>query len=413
MAVRFTVVPMRRRLWFELHSWIGLKLSLMMFFILATGTLAVFAHDIDWLLNGDMRVTPADATVSWGQQLDAARARYPDWRPYYFFAPFEPWFAAELWEHTPDEAIRRVYIDPYRGEVAGDAGWFNAHRLLRETHRHLMLPVRLGVPLVSAFAVPLLLSAVSSLWIYKRWWRGFFRRPRRELRRSRRFWGDLHRLVGVWSLAFIAVIAATGIWYLVESLGGGAPLPMKPPPGDPDRPPPAVTGASLDRMIAYSRRHYPELKLRAVLLPRRAGQPVALMGQADAWLVRPRANVIAFDPVTGEEVHRHHAGDMSLHQRIGEAADPLHFGTFGGLTTRILWFVFGLGLTALSATGVYLYGLRATGSTRRRKAASAKNTKPVRPEPWRKAWRAMDRWQWLWLALLLLCLALIPQSIMR
>jgi uncharacterized iron-regulated membrane protein len=350
------IVAIRRRVYFDLHSWAGLKVSLFMFFIAFTGTLAVFAHDIDWLLNPDLRVEMADTRASHGALLDAARQRYPDWKLFYLSEPIEPWFAAELIAYTPEDERRRIYIDPYRAEVTGDAQWFNAHRFLRETHRNLMLPTRIGVPLVSLLAIPLLISAITSLWIYKRWWRGFLKQPRRG--RKRRFWGDVHRLIGVWSLAFIFIIALTSVWYLVESLGGYAPPAAQMPRGDPEAPPPRITGAELDEMIALAGRDYPELEIKRIMFPLNAAQPIALLGQTDALLVRPRANAIAFDPASGLEVHRHYAGDLSIHQRISEAADPLHFGTFGGLGTRILWFVFGLGMSALSLTGVYLYGLR-------------------------------------------------------
>jgi uncharacterized iron-regulated membrane protein len=121
-------------------------------------------------------------------------------------------------------------------------------------------------------------------------------------------------------------------------------------------------------MFEHALRAYPELDVERVLLPLNHGQPVALLGQTGAILVRPRANAIAFDPASGDEVHRHHARQLDVHQRISEAADPLHFGTFGGLATRVLWFVFGVGMCALSLTGVYLYGLRIAASSQRRSA---------------------------------------------
>jgi uncharacterized iron-regulated membrane protein len=50
--------------------------------------------------------------------------------------------------------------------------------------------------------------------------------------------------------------------------------------------------------------------------------------------------------------------ELGLHNRISEAADPLHFGYFGGLTTKIIWFFLGIFMTALSITGFMIYGAR-------------------------------------------------------
>lgn len=74
--------------------------------------------------------------------------------------------------------------------------------------------------------------------------------------------------------------------------------------------------------------------------------------------MRDRANVAGFDLRDGRLLDLQDGRDMSVHQRIAEMADPLHFGSFGGWPVRLLWFLFGAALTALSFTGVYLYGLR-------------------------------------------------------
>jgi len=49
----------------------------------------------------------------------------------------------------------------------------------------------------------------------------------------------------------------------------------------------------------------------------------------------------------------------TVHQRIAEMADPLHFGNFGGLATKLLWLVSGLALCALAMAGAALYSGRA------------------------------------------------------
>ncbi len=63
----------RRRLWFDLHSWIGLKLSLFMTFVCLTGTLATVSQEIDWLVFPEARVTPTAQRASWGEMTAAVQ----------------------------------------------------------------------------------------------------------------------------------------------------------------------------------------------------------------------------------------------------------------------------------------------------------------------------------------------------
>ena len=396
--------PRGRRLWFDLHSWVGLKLCVLMAFVCLTGTLAVLAHEIDWLLHPPMRVAPAPTQASWGTVVAAARTAHPDWKIDFIEAPEGPRFAARVRVTTPEGRRRFVWVDPYRGTVTGDTAFFNVHRFLRNTHRHLMLPLRVGLPLVAALSIPLAISLLSSLYIYRHWWRGFFVRPRGD--RPRRLWGDIHRLAGVWSLGFILLIALTGVWYLVEALGGGARLPPVPGSGRPAvvEAPDEASPAVIDRAIAQARRRWPSFEVRQIF-PGGSDGLLLLRGQAEAVLVRPRANVAAFDAADGRWLGRRDGRDMNVHQRIAEMADPLHFGNFAGLPVKLLWFVFGILLTTLSLTGAYLYGLRAADALRsaRRRHGAAAHT--ATPRPWPQAWRDMRHWRWLWIGLLLACAA--------
>lgn len=360
-----------RRLWFDLHSWVGLKLCLLMGFICLTGTLATLAQEIDWLLHQEMRVTPRQTRVGWDHLVTAAQQAHPLWTLSSLSAPHASRFAARAVMRTPAGRLRHVWIDPYTGRVTGDTHWFNVHRFLRNTHRHLMLPVKYGVPLVAALSLPLLLSLASSLVIYKRWWRGFFTRPRPE--RPRRLWGDVHRLLGVWSLWFIALIGLTGGWYLVESVGGKATPPASIElPEDESRHAPADP-ASLRWAVQQARGEWPQLQI-GNLRPTPDGRGLVLEGQAQAWLVRDRANALAVDLQQRRILQLRDGRDMTVHQRIAEMADPLHFGSFAGWPVRALWFLFGAALTGLCFSGVYLYGLRVSEALRmaRKRGAAPK-----------------------------------------
>lgn len=380
-------------MWWSIHSWAGLKLSIFLGFILLTGTLAVFAHEIDWLVTPAMRVQPRDAPpASWGRLAAAAARADPSGRLQTIYAPIDPWFAAEALMQHGKKAPRRVYIDPWAAEVTGQHGWANVHRFLRQVHRHLMLPTKIGIPIVCSLALLLLASLVSGIVTYKKWWRGFFRRPRGG--DARRLTGDLHRLGGLWSLWFVALIAVTGLWYLVETLGGQAPV-AKLPAVVAQAPPPV--GAELDRLAAMARRARPALKIYEVRFTGENG--VVFLGQDRAWLVRDRVNGVAIDPSTGRVTAVFDGRDLNLHQRIAEMADPLHFGTFGGLATKAIWFAFGAMLTAMAVTGVLIYSQRlakeARGTLLKREAA----------------WSGMGRWAYVAVALVLLALILTPGAI--
>lgn len=401
-----------RRLWFELHSWIGLKLCILLSFVFCTGTLAVVAAEIDWLIEPAMRVAPQERHASWGEMLAAAEQAHPDLRLRSLAAAHGDRFAAEALMRQANGELLRVWINPHTAQVTGQSSWWNAQRWLRDIHRSLMLPTRFGVPLVTLLSIPLLLLLASSLFIYKRWWRGFLVWPRKG--KPRLTWGDVHRLAGVWSLGFMLLIGMTAFWYLLESLGAKAPLPpavvqLK---GAAQHAP--LAARDVDRAVSAARAAWPGLRISSVR-PSPDGKVLLLAGQADGWLLRERANVIGVELASGAIVGRNDGRDMSLHQRIGEMADPIHFGTFGGWPVRLLWFAFGLLLTTLSLTGAYLYGIRIAEAAQ---AALKRRRQPVDAQhspggsPWAVSWQGIGRWRWLGCGLLAVCLVLVAREML-
>ncbi|GAB3012833.1 PepSY-associated TM helix domain-containing protein [Bowmanella dokdonensis] len=378
---------MDRANWYKVHSWVGLKLAILLCFILVTGTLAVLSHELDWLSNSAMRVdTGSSGPMDWPRVYEMADRHFSGARLTSLSAPPDPWFAAEAVYLDEHGERFRGFFHPVSGEFQGTGRWHNWQRFFRMSHRHLMLPLPLGITLVCLVGLLLTGSLLSGTVIYRHWWRGFFRRPRTT--NARVFWGDLHRLAGLWSFWLILIICLTGIWYLIEQWGGRASYPANARPAHQQVFNP-VPG-QLTRMLSQVAAERPELTLSTIFFPTANRNAVVMEGQARELLVRDRANNMVFDPLDGQLLSSRYGKDLSWHVRISEAADPLHFGTWGGFASKLLYFTFGVVMSALAVIGTYLYGLRASRRTR--------------PGKMGNIWRGMHWGGWLSVLFVVLCL---------
>lgn len=353
---------MGRSRWWRVHAWIGLKLSLCLFVILFSGTLAVLGNEIDWLADPAMRAEPAAGTdASWGSIAANAQAAVPGGRIDLIERGPDPWFATVVVMQARDGHRRRVLIDPATGAVNRVASFGGAQRFLRDFHRRFMLPVAIGLPIVTAFALLMGASLVTGLVTYKKFWRGFFRKPRGGNLRTTT--GDLHRLGGLWSIWFISLIVATSLWYLVELLGGAAP-PLLPLDRAATAAPSVLAqpvGADLDRLAASAQAAYPDLRIKRILYPFPGMRVVGFQGEAGTLLATEKADAAFVNPISGAVEMLVAGKRLNAHARISEMADPIHFGTWGGLATKLVWFVFGLLLTGLAVTGAIIYAARLSG----------------------------------------------------
>jgi hypothetical protein len=117
---------------------------------------------------------------------------------------------------------------------------------------------------------------------------------------------------------------------------------------------PVIPYRPLDDYVAAAKAALPGLDPRTVRLPFGPDEPVVVEGFAGDPLVRERANEVWLDPVDAGVVKVQRSADMTALHYVTELADPLHFGTFGGLPTKLLWFAGGLGLSGLALTGAWL-----------------------------------------------------------
>jgi len=227
------------------HGYTGLFFCAILAFLSGTGTLSVFSVELDWLMRAEMRVAADGNKAPVGQSLDAALAAAAGVRPIALMRFPGARFADRVLVASDDAGRRFVWVDPYSGQVRGTTPTATLKETLRELHRGLSTKARLVQVAVAALSLPLALSVISGLVLYRRFWTGFFRMPRRTGSR-RALLSDLHRLTAVWSLPFLAIVVITSAVFLSEMVGFGPPMRPMPRP-DPIRAealPPGFGGAA-------------------------------------------------------------------------------------------------------------------------------------------------------------------------
>lgn len=348
-----------RPLAFWLHNLFGLKLSLFMAFVCLTGTIATVAHEIEWLYKPDVRASAfRPGTEDWGALWSAAERAYPDATLTAigsYDRSHSTYFAKSVTAQDAAGEGFTIYVDPGTGRVTGHEYGRSLQDAMRALHYYLFVPGDVGFYLVTSLGFVLLGSVVTGLLVYKKFWRGFFRMPRLD-RNLRTALGDLHRLGGLWSIWFALIIALTAIYYFFEwsGLDWNSETPRIPESHFAA----AASAADIARWTQLAREAKPGLAITGLALPYEPGDPVIVQGHWQAVLVRERADAVFIDPATHRIVGTRTAHAMGAGERIVHTVDPIHFGTFGGLATRLIWALFGLVLTGLAASGACIYAKR-------------------------------------------------------
>jgi uncharacterized iron-regulated membrane protein len=378
----------RSRIWFLVHSWLAMPVWFFLLIICVTGTLATVSQEIVWLANPDVRASkPTDDAerLSYGQVLQAIQRAEPDIIVQSISRPQEDHFALSVIVSYPDGRSPTLYVNPYTGAIQGVSPQFDFRQFTRALHGWWLVPFTSGFSwgwyLVSMMGLPMLASLITGLVVYKKFWRGFLKPTLRINQGARIFWGDFHRLSGIWSIWFIAVISITGVWFLIQALLFDNHISIStegiPPVVARDEVPLVEPGASvprldIDQAVEIASASIPGLEASFIGLPGNAYSHISVWGRGWYPLMFQGASI---NPYNGNVDHSRLLSDRSTLEFVTESMRPLHTGDFGGLWLKLLWFVFGLLLSMMVLSGLLIWSKRtvqATAALTKRKPRAAK-----------------------------------------
>src|SRR5688572_5502447 len=327
---------------YRTHAWVGLLSGLFLVVICVTGSVAVFRPEIERAVDyrgQDFSVVPNDnPKISAGRAAATAQAAYPGSTPQQVRFPAPPGSTqvhGDAYLVTLNQGRNKgnvqVLVDPYRDAVIRQhkpvRGWGD---WLRQLHVRFLYGSFWGRYIVGFFGLTMVFSTISGLMIFARfngnsWW------PKRVRwgRGARIVSADLHKLVGLGSVAFNivfglsgAVLGLEGIYHkfiaekaAVVRRASVAQLP----------------DGGIDGFIGKARALVPDAQPSAILLNHARGGTV----RVDLWpttrhLVREASSYVTFDAKTAQSIEVYDATNVAAGVRLYYAMEPLHFGRLGG-----------------------------------------------------------------------------------
>jgi len=384
-----------RRIWFQIHWFIGITAGTVLMLIGLTGATLSFRAEIVDAINPELRhVLPpvGAAALAPATLVERLQAAHPARRIATLTVFAEQGRPARVnLAPPPGQRQGEVHlVDPWTADLLPAPTGDDFFEFVESLHRWLLLPRDAGKPVTGTLAAGLLVLALSGL--YLRWprrplaWRAWLRVD--FALTGRAFLWNLHAVTGTIALLAYLVSGMTGVYWgfdalrtlLDDAAGEGrmvrtqrmaAPAPSKAAATAPVAPDLKRVWASF---VQETGGDWSQVTLR--LPARNASQIEATYLRADPEHERAR-NRLYLHAVTGEATQHERYADKPLAGRLVNSVYPLHMGSYWGLPGRIAMTLSSLGLTLFGITGWLLY----LGRRRNKKAVRAERARLGSPLP--------------------------------
>ena len=373
------------------HGWSGILLGLLLYAVVLTGTVAVFAEEIGAWSAGHLATRSAfqrPMADTLRQLGDETPAKYREAVDLFETGDHDLGLFFHRHEMDGGELISRgiFYVVGQDGRIVHRQtgtnedvyGARNDNALsafLVDTHVRLHVPNPWGLLLTGILGLSMLVAAISGLLIHRHLFKDIFtlRRSGSPVLANR----DAHSVAGTWSLPFAFVLAFTGSFFsffgtigvpvvAMAAFGGNVQALTEAVYGNPGKPDPRPAAiGNMDRINA-------DAIARAGAIP--TFVTIENFGRADAKVTTyhpPKAGAIApmsllYDGATAAFVQEKPliGPKPSTGGTLAAIMSPLHFGNFAGLLSKAIWFGLGFAMCYVTCTGIRLWLVRREGGVR-------------------------------------------------
>jgi uncharacterized iron-regulated membrane protein len=353
-----------RQVTFRLHRYIGLFVGLILVIVGLTGSLLVFEHELDQMILQRRfgQVTAQEQRLPLNKIAEIVTTAYRD-RAEFKLAQFDISPDVETYKlrlrNDKDEALE-VFVNPYTGAILGDRPRETAF-FSRVVELHYTLFAKdVGRVVVGIVAFLLCLLSVTGLMLWPGWRKLISGFKIKWNAHPKRVNFDLHKVAGITSVVFLSMIALSGFCWNFYEYAEPAIYALTLTPKPPELKSTVTTGKSalsIDEMAQRADAALPGAVTTFISIPTKP-DGVFYFYKKQPQDAQNYANTVQLDQYSGKVLRVVNSQTATLGDRILNAFVPMHYGTFWGLPSRILYVFVGLAPLILFITGFVMWRYR-------------------------------------------------------
>lgn len=359
-----------RKLFKQAHIWFSIPLGVVISITCFTGAVLIFEREITEAVQRDYYyvasvaseplaveeiIARVEPTLDEGRKITGVTISDDPERSY------------KVNINTPKHAA--IFVNQYTGEVLGEPGRLEFFRDMFRLHRWLMderpedaEAVYWGKVIVGISTLLMTFAILSGIVIwFPRSLKSLKNRSKIAIRKGwHRFWYDLHVVGGIYAMLLLLAMALTGLtwsfeWYGkrfysllgVETAAGGQANVNREKKG----------GDRGDNVSPYL--HWQDaieaVETRCGDFTEMTVSKGAISVKREGWGNQRAADKYNFDSRTGEITDVVLYDDSDHSRKVRGWVYSIHVGNWGGIITRILWFLAAMLGATLPLTGYYLW----------------------------------------------------------
>ncbi|PPS43170.1 PepSY domain-containing protein [Chroococcidiopsis sp. TS-821] len=346
---------------FQLHRYIGLLIGLITAIVGFAGSCLVFRQEIDHFLVCSRfgRVVPQQS-ISIEAIVDAVRTAYRNLTLDSVSIPLATDVPYSVWLKSVDDQWTEVFVNPYTADILGTRPWENSlYGIVYRIHYQL-LAGRIGFIIVGIAAFLLFIACITGIVLWPGWRKLINGFKIKWTARLQRVSFDIHKVVGIITALFLAMIAFTGFcWNFAEFTKPIIyAIAQTPQLAEPTSTRPTTTHQSfvtLNEILLKADAALPGAVTTNISLPSTPEGTFKISKKFPQEKGNSGRSEVYIDQYTGEILQIRDSRSLPFADAILHAFTLIHYGTFGGLPTRLFYLFVGLSPTILMVTGFVMW----------------------------------------------------------